>query len=351
MTYDALLEEGLGYVSDGVLKTEGSLVYNAISLLAFELERLYIQADYMLEQIDPETATYDNLVKLCAQRGIYPESGTCVEVAVVGNAPIPIGSRFSLSAYTYVVTAVIDAATFTYRAQCETAGSGPNGLTGTVTMITYVEDLTTAAVTEVLVAGDDASTQAELLAAYKASFNSSAYGGNVADYKAKINSFDGISGCKIYPVWNGGGTVKAVLIGSDYGVVSETLVAEIQEEMCATPSTGYGIAPIGHDATIVSVSSVPVNIVTNITFATGYSWADSGADIRIALEDYLLGLRETWSSGDVNTYITVYVSRVESAILSVEGVLDVSGTTLNGSASNLVLSWDAIPAMGTVNNS
>ena len=138
--------------------------------------------------------------------------------------------------------------------------------------------------------------------------------------------------------------------GTIHAIGAGIMVAEIQEEMCATPSVGYGIAPIGHDTTVVSVSSTTVNISTSVTFATGYSWSDSSAEIQAAIEAYLLGLRETWSSGDITTFITVYVSRIESAILSVEGVLDVSGTKLNGSASNLVLSWDAIPILGTVTN-
>lgn len=350
-TYEALLAEGKAQISDNILKGEGSLVHNALSVIAYELERFYIQADYLLDQIDPETADYENLVKLCAQRGIYPEDATCCEVRLVGDAPIPIGARFNLSAYNYVVTDTIDAASYTYLAQCETAGSAPNGLTGTTIPITYVEDLTTATITAVLVEGADASTQAELLTAYKNSFDSSSFGGNVAEYKLKINAFEGIGGCKIYPVWNGGGTVKAVLISSDFGVVSDYLVAEIQEAMCPTPSKGYGIAAIGHDMTVLSVSSVTVNITTSITFTTGYSWESCQAAILEAIGEYLEAQREAWADGDENTHVTVYISRVESAILSVQGVLDVGSTQLNGSASNLALDWDEIPVLGTVTNS
>lgn len=349
-TYEALLAEGKAQISDDILKGEGSLVHNALSVIAYELERFYIQADYLLKQIDPSSADYENLVKLCAQRGIYPEDATCCEAKLVGNALIPMGARFNLSAYNYVVIGTIDAANYIYLARCETAGSAPNGLTGTTIPITYVEDLTSAVITEILVEGDDASTQEDLLAAYKNSFDSSSFGGNVAEYKLKINAFDGIGGCKIYPVWNGGGTVKAVLISSDFGVVSQYLVDEIQEEMCPTPKKGYGIAAIGHDMTVLSVESVTVNIVTSITFMTGYSWAACETAIKAAIEEYVAAQREAWADGDENTHVTVYISRIESAILSVQGVLDVGNTKLNGSTSNLALDWDEIPVLGTVTN-
>ena len=60
--------------------------------------------------------------------------------------------------------------------------------------------------------------------------------------------------------------------------------------------------------------------------------------------------RAIWDSGDENSSLTVYISRIESAILGVEGVLDVGNTALNGSATNLVLNWDEIPVLGTVTN-
>ena len=51
-----------------------------------------------------------------------------------------------------------------------------------------------------------------------------------------------------------------MLISSDYGTISEYLVKDIQEKMCPTPKTGYGIAAIGHDMTVVSVKELTVNI-------------------------------------------------------------------------------------------
>lgn len=345
-TYAALLAEGKAQINDNILKSEGSLVHNALSILAYELERFYIQADYLLQQIDPETADYENLVKLCAQRGIYPESATYCQVKLVGDAEIPVGARFNLSAYNYVVVSKLSK--LECIAKCETAGSGPNGLTGACTPITYVEGLTSALITDVLVMGTDESTKEELLAEYKNSFDSASFGGNVAEYKLKLNTFDGIGGCKIYPVWQGGGTVKAVLISSDHRAVSEYLVKQIQEEMCPAPKAGYGIAAIGHDMTVASVEEITVNISTKITFMTGYSWSICKDAIVKAIEAYIDSQRTAWAEGDETTYITIYGSRIESAILTVQGVLDIGDTLLNGSSGNLVLSWDQIPVLGEV---
>ena len=44
----------------------------------------------------------------------------------------------------------------------------------------------------------------------------------------------------------------------------------------------------------------------------------------------------------------VRVSRIEQAILGCPGVVDISGTSLNDSAANLVLSADEIPVRGNI---
>ncbi|MFQ7031934.1 MAG: hypothetical protein ACLRRJ_03235 [Clostridium sp.] len=49
-TYSALLQDALNEIRAGVQTGEGYLVYNAISALAYELEKIYIQLDYIMDQ-------------------------------------------------------------------------------------------------------------------------------------------------------------------------------------------------------------------------------------------------------------------------------------------------------------
>ncbi len=346
MTYDNLLAEGKAQISDGILKNEGSLVHNALSVIAYELEKFYIQADYLMKQIDPSSADYDNLVLLCKQRGIYPSDATAAVVKIVADTDLPIGARFSLSIFNYTVTEMIEA--HVYRAICETTGSAPNGIKGTLTPITYVAGLTSAELTEVLTEGEDATTQEELLEEYTNSFTSDSFGGNVAQYKEEVSGIAGIGGCKVYPVWNGGGSVKIVAVSSDYNTVSDELIQTMQESICPASGKGYGIAPIGHTVTVVSVIGKTVNIATNITYAAGQSWDTIGDKITAAIEEYFLTLRKAWDGGSENEFITVYVSQTEAHILEAAGVIDVSGTTLNGESAKLELAWDEIPVLGEI---
>ena len=349
MTYDQLLANAKADVGDGVNKGEGSLVFNALSALAYELEKLYIEANYILNQCFADTADLEGLIRVAANRGIVRKTSTNAYVSVTANVALPIGWRGSLKGYNYVVTEVLDAENHIFKAMCEETGSGPNELLGQLTPIDYVEGLTSAVITELLIAGENDETQEELYQRYLESFSTEAFAGNIMAYKQIVNEMDGVGGCKVYPVWNGPGTVKVVVITSDYTAPSEYLVNQIKEALVPSEGgTGYGYAPIDHDVTVTAVTPVTVNIETNITYTDGYSWTSIGDEITAAIEGYIRSIAQEWPEGDARTDSLIYVSRLEAAVLNVTGVTDIQNTRLNGNTTNLHLESDEIPAMGSL---
>ena len=123
-------------------------------------------------------------------------------------------------------------ATGQFKLLCETAGAAGNQYQGNLFPIDYVEGLGAARLADILINGEDEESDADLLARYKESLESQAYGGNIADYRTKVELLQGVGAVKVFPVWNGGGTVKIVFVNSDWGVPSSTLVDTVQ-----TPST------------------------------------------------------------------------------------------------------------------
>lgn len=114
----------------GVQTGEGYLTYKALSALAYELQKLYIQLDYISRQSHADTADLDELVEIAKDRGIYQKKATSAYVSVKGNTVIPIGTRFSLKSFNYRIVEAINENTYTYKAACEETGTGPNNLTG-----------------------------------------------------------------------------------------------------------------------------------------------------------------------------------------------------------------------------
>lgn len=336
-----------GNVSSDVQKDDGSLVYNALSACAYEVERLYVQMDYIMEQSHASTADYDHLKLIAADRGLTPNEATYCEVKCISDVAIPIGTRFNLKSYNYSVAETLTGDNYTYRAICEQSGSDPNGLTGSCTMIDYVAGLTSCNVTETLVSGKDYETQADFYKRYLESFTSASFAGNVSAYKEQLKAISGVGGVKIYPVWNGGGTVKAVIQSSDWGVPSAYLISQIQASFCPTPSKGYGLCPIGHDFTAAAVASVAVAVTTKIKFISGYTYEMLKTSIEAKAKEYILSLCKSWESTE-SLSVTIYVAKLEAYLLDIEGIQDINSTTLNGSEANLTLGADEIPQVSSI---
>lgn len=346
-TYDAILKEAKSFIPGNIQKEEGSLVFNALSVIAYEMEKLYIEADFIMNQTFASTADFEHLALRAKERGIEPYEATNAYVKACFSVPPPIGARFNLKAYNYVVIEELEQGF--YKLKCEEKGTGPNELTGNLTAITYVEGLTDSFITEILIPGKSAETKEEFYKRYLDSFKINSFGGNISSYKKHIESMEGIGGAKIFPVWQGGGTVKAVIMDSNFKGASDYLIEQIQTELCPEPYMGYGYAPIGHDVTVMSAEERQIIIATDITFEQGYNWELLNGEINKTVENYLFDLRKTWSGGGENDFITIYISRLESAVLNgVKAVVDINNTSINGKKENLSLKPEQLPVLGGI---
>ena len=97
--------------------------------------------------------------------------------------------------------------------------------------------------------------------------------------------------------------------------------------------------------TLKSASPVSIEVKTTVTFEEGHNWSNTKAAIAEAVDAYFLELRKNWSE---TSQTIVRVSQIENRILGVDGVVDVTGTKLNGTASNMTLTEFCIPKLGGV---
>lgn len=345
ITYELILQRMLDAVPNTVDKREGSIIYNALAPAAVELQNMYIELDVILDESFADTQSRTYLIKRAAERGITPDPATKAVVKGVFNIDVPIGSRFSLGGLNYVVTEQVSVGEF--KLECETADHEGNQI-GTIIPIDYIAGLTSAEITEILIPGEDEEDTESLRRRYFDSLESQSYGGNVADYKEKTMSLVGVGGVKVYPVWNGGGTVKLVIIDSTFGVPTSTLIDSVQTAVdpVVNAGQGEGFAPIGHVVTVEGVTSTTVDIVTTITYKDGWSWVDIESYVYEAIDNYFKELTSTW---DDETNLIVRISQIEIRLLDIQGIVDISGTTINTFTQNLVLGANNIPVRGVVN--
>lgn len=335
---------------------EGSLIRTALSPAVMEIQQMYIELDQVLNESFADTQTRDFLIRRCEERGIYVDPATFAIRKGEFNISVPIGSRFSLNKLNYIVTAPIDKEITAFKLQCETAGNIGNMESGTLIPIEYVDGLTDARLTEILIPGEDEEETEHLRQRYFNSLNALAYGGNVQDYVEKTVAIGGVGGLKVYPVWDGGGTVKLVILNSQFQIPSDTLINAVQTAIDPIPNQGLGlgIAPIGHTVTVEGVTGETVDITTHMTFAAGYDWEMLLPYIKQAIDDYFTELSEGWDKVnwrlEPTATLVVRISQIETRLLGVTGVLDIADTMLNGETTNFTLNVDSIPQRGTVTN-
>ena len=354
MTFSVILQRMLGKISNSIDKREGSVVYDVSAASAVEFQNAYVAMDNILNETFADTASKPRLIKRCKERGIEVQVATNAIRKGEFNVDVPIGSRFSLNQLNYIAIEKISDGIF--KMQCETAGVVGNAESGSLIPIDYIENLQTALLTDVLIPGEDEEDVEQLRKRYFNSFKSQSFGGNVADYKEKINAINGVGGVKIYRAMDSdrkvkGGSVKAVIIDSTYSKPSDVLVDAVQKEVdpIGHQGEGLGLAPIGHVVTVTGCGETKVDIQTKIRFQDGWDWEGAEPYIHIAIDDYFKELSKTWEESDKNDLI-VRISQIESRLLNVTGVLDISDTLLNRNASNLSIDKDCVPIRGTVTN-
>ncbi|UHA76129.1 baseplate J/gp47 family protein [Paenibacillus sp. 481] len=350
-SFEEILNRMLTRVPDDVDKREGSIIYDALAPVAAELAQWYLDWSVAVQLSYADTATGEYLERRTAEFGVRRLAATAAKrrgmFMNTSGLPVdvPIGSRFSIGGLTFGVTERLSLGEFVLMS--ETVGTQGNQAFGVMTPIDYVDGLARAELGKVLVPGEDAEADEELRARYLSVMSEQPFGGNVADYKTKLNAIPGVGGVKVYPAWNGGGTVKCTLISSTHDVPSPEFVASVQTETDPLTASGKGIgfAPIGHRVTVAAVQPTTASVEMRLVLEKGITLGQVQADVEKVLREYVYSLRTTWKDADK---LTVRVSQLEARALTVRGVTDVSGTKLNGVAGNLELGSEHIPLLGEV---
>lgn len=345
ITFGTILNRMLDEVPSNMDKREGSIIYDALAPAAIEMQLMYIELDVILKETFGNTASREYLIRRASERGLTPYLATYAILKAEFNMEVPIGSRFSLNDSNYIVTEKILG--YSYQIQCETVGSEGNKYFGDIIPIDYIKGLTFAQITEILIPAQDDEDTEDFRERYLNSFSSQAFGGNIADYLEKTNSIDGVGATKVTPVWNGGGTVKLTILDAEYNKATDTLIEIVQETMDPTQdASGIGLAPIGHVVTVVTIDEVEINISTNVITSTSVNFEYVKTEVTTLVNTYLNSLKKDWAN---ESYTVVRIAQIESAIMSIPGVVDISDTLINGLEENLTLNGDEIPVLGVIN--
>lgn len=339
-TYEELLQRCLDRIPSTLDKRQASVIYNALAPCCAELAQLWIKLASTYDLVFVDTAVGEALDALVKQNGITRKEATYALRKGEFNMVVPVGSRFSDGTLNYIVTENITG-TNNSRLECETAGAVGNTYYGSLIPISYIDGLTTAELTDIIDSGEDIESDDALRERYLEWVTAPEFGGNISDYQVKVKALTGVGGCKVIPVWNGGGTVKLIITNSTYGVPDQSLINYVQQEIDPTgDQTGLGIAPIGHVVTVVGAEEASLSVACKLVLETGKTIEDVQTNINNIVDNYFSYLASTWDSQE---NLIIRISQLETRVLGVDGVLDINSLTVNGTTNNIQLTLAQIP--------
>lgn len=359
MTYGRLLAAMLGQVPNDVDKRESSLIATALGPAAYALEDAYIDLDRIQRGAHLQTAVGEDL-DLCAHNiGLSRKPASSAVRLGIFNRDVPIGARFSTSEaepLNFVVTGRESEGRA--RLTCERVGSIGNQYSGPLVAITFIAGLASAELAGTLIPGSDAEEDEAFRARCQEHLNAKPFGGNIAAYREYVKAIPGVGGVQIYPVWDGGGTVKLSITGADHMPAPDALTETVQTAVDPTQNSGLGcgVAPIGAKVTVTAPEAVRVDVSARVTTAQGYTLEQVKPLITAAVEAYISSLREAWDTstipGTANYAVVAYRARVITAMLLVAGVVNVTGLLLNGADLDLQMMENGetqqLPVLGAV---
>lgn len=330
MSYEAILQDMLNRVTSDVDKREGSIIYDALAPCAYYLADQYFRLDNFLDLLFADTAVGEYLDRCVGDMGMTRNPATFAVRKVTTSGEIPIGSVWGIKEVTYTIQSKLSQNQ--YRAICGVAGTIGNQHSGALTLISGTKS-ETAELTDILEAGADEESDELLRARYYDRVRLPATSGNEAHYLQWAQEVPGVGKAKVFPLWNGNGTVKVLIVDSEGKVNSglETPVAaHIEKER-----------PIGATVTVGSPTEKNINITAKVLLDGSQPLDNVKAAFEKQIKDYLKGL--VFSASRVSH------GMVGSILIDAEGVLDYELLQLNGSGANISIGAEEIPALGTCN--
>lgn len=343
-SFENILNRMLSKIPENIDKREGSIIYDALAPAAAELAQCYIALDVYTDQTYLLNAVNQNLDNRVLDYGLTRNSASFAQRQLTiynsnkGLLDVPIGTRFSVpnayGGYNFKIIKITSLGN--YIAECETAGIVGNDYLGELLPLSPINNLGSAILGDVTKPGENEETDDELRARAFNKINQEAFSGNKAAYKQLIENMDGVEFCKVFPVWNGGGTVKLAVIASNKTIPSSDFITNIQNKVDPLTNSGEGIglAPIGHKVTVVAPEKLNINISATLTIDPNYTVSQLKSSIVQNISTYIEEVQNSWSDEDT---LIIYTSKIIAAILLTTQVKNVSNLKINNASTDLTI--------------
>jgi len=336
-------EEIVSGISADVDTREGSYARNLIAPVALAIwkTREGMRAYESIAYVNETSGPY--IDKRAAEYGITRKPGqkahTVLTVTGTDGVEIPKGTVFLTSdedALEYISTAaaVISSGTAAVPVEAAEIGEQYNATVGLIARqfqnLYGVKDVTNATAAT---GGVDEESDTALVTRYYQYLQEPPTSGNVYDYMSKALEVTGVGAVKVFPLWNGNGTVKVLIVDEKYHPVTAEIVAACQKYLESK-------MPIGAQITVRSAENLLIDVAGVVTIDCTTTAEKVQEEFKTAVSEYLAEIA-------FDQYKIVY-NRIAGMLMDINGVTDYSNLTLNGGTANITVGGEQVPELGTV---
>lgn len=337
LTPETILERVLGRMDTDLQTREGSYAYDQAAPMCMELWQMYttleelVEAFYINEHSGPYLDAHAKLFAMTRREGT--KAACTITMEGEAGTVVPAGTGFfSESGLEFGLAGDVALADGRGRGLLRAArvGQAYNVPAGSVTQILRsVRGLRSFACEEAT-GGTDPESDEALFARIDERRKRPPTSGNPDHYRQWALSVDGVGDVRVTRVWRGPGTVKVLICGYDRLPVDDAVV-----ERCAAYIETQ--RPIGAQVTVVSAQAWPIRIAARLVLLGSVARAAVEEELRRLVAQYL-------AEAAFHEYV-IYAHRVGALLMSIDGVVDYSGLTINGQEGNLTLDSDSVPVL------
>lgn len=351
-TQEEILKELQAWTNIPESKVEGTFEYDVFSTNAIEFAKMSLELQDAYNAAFGDTTWGEYLKMRAKEHGVIRRAATKAkgEVTVKGTGTVRQGAIFATAAGVKFV-AVSDTeivSSGTVEVEAVDAGEAGNVAAGAINRIPLsIAGIQGVTNDEPTVDGYDEEDDETLRDRYLTYVRYPATSGNPQHYINWSLEVSGVGAASCIRCWNGRGTVKVVIVDSNFESPSDELIERVVANIEAK-------RPIGAEVTVTAAEPITVNIKANIT---GTLDMDS---FKVGVITYFkkLMLYRFIDYSSVENYQEAanmpagVVSRAMlGSIIVVEGGAtdyDYDSMRLNDEAADIPLTVDQIPRLGTV---
>lgn len=336
-TYEAIKQRIFYNINIDIDKREGSFLSNMVSPLSEELAKAYINMSDILSLgfIEDTFDTY--LDKRVSEFGVYRKQGSKAigEIKVEGKegAIITNGTLIKANDLYFTVLNDIELPTDNILyVEANEVGYKYNLLANTEFELVEKNDKVTSLINETdFKNGIDIESDEDLRKRFIKVVNNPSTSGNKAHYEEWALEVNGVSRAIVYPLWNGNGTVKVMVVGNDNKPVLEDVRKNVEDHITEN-------MPIGCQLTVTTPTNLDATIVATIELKEGYEIEEVKQEFEAKINEYLKSVTNEF------TYSKVY-----GLLANIIGIEDIGTLTINGGNSNITISEDKIINISEIN--